>query len=284
MNSEASLLCLTAQNPSPYTAQGTNSYLLFGPTGDAVLIDAGPDLPSHQTAIQAALGGAKLQAILLTHAHADHAGGALALSRGLGAPIYGFGPGLGPSNAGGEDMVHLTPDFVLLDGMQLALAGMEITVLHTPGHTPDHACFALGDMLFSGDHVMGWASTLVAPPQGDMAKYRASLHKLLALPHAQYLPGHGPPIAQPQDRLRALIAHRADREAQIIAALQQGPANALSLSRRIYIDTPAALMPAAAQNTLAHLIEICAKGRVTGPHIINLDAVFTAVNQGHENT
>jgi glyoxylase-like metal-dependent hydrolase (beta-lactamase superfamily II) len=275
MRLQPHILCLTANNPSPYTGPGSNSFLIFAPQGRAVLVDAGPDLPDHRAALIAALGGAPLAAIFLTHMHSDHAGGAKALSQALGAPIYAIAPGPSSTVTGPEDMAALTPDVALSDGTQTEVAGLVMTSLHMPGHTPDHACFALGDVLFSGDHVMSWASTLVAPPQGNMAVYRANLHRLLALSYSRFLPGHGRAITRPQERLHELIAHRAQREAQIVAELSKGPANALSIAQMVYSATPPALLPGAALNTLAHLIELRDNGRAFGPEQPDVHAIFT---------
>jgi glyoxylase-like metal-dependent hydrolase (beta-lactamase superfamily II) len=256
------VLRLRANNPSPMTGTGSHCYLIFG-AGGAVLVDAGPDLPAHIAQVLVALNGAALRAILITHPHLDHSGAAPALAAATGAQVYSHGPAPRYTDAGGEGVdLHHAPDHVLQGDGDLALAGLDFAVIHTPGHMQGHLCFGLRDMLFSGDHVMGWATSLVAPPHGDMAAYRASLRKMLGLGYARYLPGHGAAINDPPARLAYLQGHRAQREAQILAALAHGPASAATLAQAIYTDLAPALLPAAAQNVLAHLIELASAGRV----------------------
>lgn len=269
------VLRLRAANPSPLTGTGTNCYLLHGGDG-AVLIDAGPDLDGHIAAILAALNGLPLRAILITHPHLDHSAAAPRLAAQTGAKVYSFGPPARHDGAGqeGADFAHI-PDIELRDGAQISFGDIAITALHTPGHMQGHLCFAYRDILFSGDHVMGWATSLVGPPEGDMAAYRASLRKLQGLPFARFLPGHGEAVESPAARLDYLIDHRNQREAQILAALAAGPASAESIAARIYTDIPPALLPAAAQNVLAHLIELAAGGQVQGPQSPTRSGVFS---------
>jgi hydroxyacylglutathione hydrolase len=265
---------LRAANPSPLTGSGTNCYLLRGGVG-AVLIDAGPDLDGHVAAIGAALKGTPLRAILITHPHLDHSAAALRLAAQTGAPVYSFGPPARHAGAGqeGADFGHI-PDIELRDGAQINVGDLTISALHTPGHMHGHLCFGYRDVLFSGDHVMGWATSLVGPPDGDMAAYRASLRKLQSLPYARYLPGHGEAVDEPAARLDYLIRHRNQREAQILAALTDGPASAETIAAKVYTDIPPALLPAAAQNVLAHLIELASLGRVQGPLAPTRNTVF----------
>ncbi len=255
---------IKADNPSPLTGTGTNSYLLRGTDG-AVLIDPGPDTPAHLGAILAALAGEVLQAILITHPHVDHSAAAPKLAAITGAQIYSFGPAPKYDAAAqeGADLTHY-PDITLPDGAQIVLAGLPIDVIHTPGHMQGHLCFGWQGTLFSGDHVMGWATSLVSPPEGDMAAYRASLRKLQGQDYARYLPGHGEAIENPKARLAELIAHRDMREAQIRAALKSSPATALEIAAQVYHDIPDALRPAAARNVLAHLIELTQRALVKG--------------------
>ena len=256
--------CLTASNPGPYTFQGTNSWLVGEEA--LVLIDPGPDLPDHEDALIQAIAGRKVMAILVTHAHRDHSDLAPRLARRLGTKVHAaalpFG-GPAPMGAPGTEVdPDFRPDHALTHGQVLRFGALRLTALHTPGHLGGHFCFALGDALFCGDHVMGWSSTVVFPPEGDMAAYRASLARLAAQPWTRFYPGHGPEIADPAARLTELIAHRALREAQILQALTQGAASPAMLAARLYPDLAPGLRGAAAANVLAHLLELQAMGRV----------------------
>lgn len=265
---------LRADNPGKMTGSGTNSYLLFGTDG-AVVVDPGPALPDHLQAILRALGDAPLRGILVSHAHLDHSALAPELAAATGAQVLAFGRAhagrsvvmqlLAPQMPGGGEGVDVdfTPDVVLHDGQMLQLAGLEIEVLHTPGHMGGHLCFALGESLFSGDHVMGWSTSLVSPPDGDMGDYMASLARLSVRKWRVFYPGHGEVVEQPAERLATLTQHRHDREAAICAALSAGPENANRLATAIYTQTPSALLPAAARNILAHLIDLQARKIVT---------------------
>jgi glyoxylase-like metal-dependent hydrolase (beta-lactamase superfamily II) len=285
----ANVTCLRADNPSPMTGTGTNSYLIEGDQS-CVLIDPGPALPAHHRAIMAALAGRRLEAILITHAHLDHTALAPAVADSTGAPVLAFGDALSGRSAvmatlaeqgmtgGGEGAdLAFSPDVQLVNGQQIAFAGRVMEVLHTPGHMGGHLCFAFGDILFSGDHVMGWSTSLVSPPDGDMAAYRASLDLLSLRPWAQMLPGHGAPITQPTARLAELTLHRRARETQVLTALADGPANAASLAARIYTESPAALLPAAARNVLAHLVDLHARNLITTANVITPHSHFQTI-------
>ncbi|GAB4384718.1 MBL fold metallo-hydrolase [Albidovulum sp.] len=273
---EAGLRVILAPNPSPMTHWGTNTYLLG--EGEVTLIDPGPALPAHMAAILAALRrGERIGRILVTHAHLDHSPLARPLAAATGAPVLAFGDARAGRSAamaalaatggleGGEGVdLAFRPDEALPDGAEIALGGATIRALHTPGHFGNHMTFLWNGLAFCGDHVMGWASSLVAPPDGDMAEYMASLDRLAALRARRFLPGHGDPIEDPAARIAALRAHRLEREAQILAALADRPATAAELAARIYLDTPPALMAAAARNVLAHLLDLRARGLVQG--------------------
>lgn len=267
------LVALRANNPGPFTGLGTNTYLL----GDhaKTIVDPGPDDPAHLAAIMDALGGQRVAAIVVTHAHLDHSALAPRLARLTGAQILAFGgarAGMtdqmrrledeGVAGTEGRDSAF-APDLCLQDGQILHLGGLEIEVIHTPGHMSNHICLALGDTLLSGDHVMGWSTSLVSPPDGDMAAYMGSLHKLAQRRWERFWPGHGDPVQDPAARLAALISHRQGREAAVLAGLGAGPATAAQLTALIYTDLAPALHGAASRNVLAHLIDLTARTQVT---------------------
>lgn len=277
---------VVAPNPSPMTLWGTNTYLIG--TGRVAVIDPGPDDPAHLAALRAALGPAeRITHILVTHTHLDHSPLAARLSRETGAPVFGFGAtGDGRSpvmralaanglSAGGEgaDMAF-SPDERLRDGDVVQGGDWSLTAIWTPGHMSNHLCFALEDHVLTGDHVMGWASSLISPPDGDMGAYMESLDRLQAGAAAGFYPGHGPPIEAPQTRIAELRAHRRAREVQILDALARGAADAADLAQRIYTDTDAALLPAATRNVFAHLIDLAARGRVRPSAPGSADEVF----------
>lgn len=254
---------LLAPNPGPFTFRGTGVYLVGG--GDSVMvIDPGPDLPHHLAALKRALAGRRVSHILVTHPHADHSPAARPLAEWSGAKIYAAPAG---SRAAEEaSMVEegvdsgFAPDIVVRDGDVIAQDGVSLDCVFTPGHTAGHMCYALrGEKaLFSGDHVMGWSTSVIAPPDGDMAHYMASLEKLIARDDAILYPTHGSPIAAPRPYLRALLAHRRAREAQILAAL---PAAIPELAARLYADIDPRLRPAAAHTIAAHLAKLVTEGR-----------------------
>lgn len=272
--------CLLAPNPSPLTGAGTNTWIV-GATSLAV-IDPGPDDPSHLATILGAVRpGQRVSHILVTHAHRDHSALASRLSAVTGAPVFAYGtategrsplmaslaPGL-PATGEGLDLAF-TPDVRLAEGDTLSGPDWSLAVLHTPGHLGGHLCLALGDTLFSGDHVMGWATSIVSPPDGDMGAYMASLHRLADRDWDRFLPGHGAPVEAPSARVRDLIAHRHQREAQILQALADGPARIPALTARVYTDVPGHLLPAAERNVLAHLIDLASRNLVSAtpsPH------------------
>ena len=282
----AGVVRLRAANPSPMTGSGTNTYVLHGPAG-VVVIDPGPALPAHLDAILAEIGAAPLVAVLLTHAHLDHSALCPALAAATGAPGLAFGAADAGRSAvmqrlaaegmagGGEGVdAAFRPDGLLRDDEVLALAGLQIEVLHTPGHMGGHLCFGFGGVLLSGDHAMGWASSLVSPPDGDMGAYMASLARLARCRWALMLPGHGEAVTAPALRLAELTQHRHDREAAIVAALGDGPQTARQLANRIYTDTPAALLPAATRNILAHLIDLHERNIADTPHPLGPEVEF----------
>jgi glyoxylase-like metal-dependent hydrolase (beta-lactamase superfamily II) len=242
---------LVAANPGPMTYHGTNTYLLDTPDGLAVL-DPGPDSAEHVQHILDATGGEKVALIILSHTHHDHLGAVPALKAATGAPVVGFHTSAEPG---------FTADIKIGHGD--AVAGM--MALHTPGHCSDHLCFAVTidgtETLFSADHVMSWSSSIVSPPDGNMADYFASLHLLLDRTDAVYLPGHGPKLPEPHDLVRNLLAHRQMREHAILAALTDAPGDIEGLRERLYSQTDPRLRKAAERNVLAHLLKLQAEGK-----------------------
>lgn len=254
---------VVAQNPGPFTFRGTGTYIIG--RGTVAVIDPGPDLPAHVEALLRALDGETVSHILVTHTHRDHSPAAVALKRATGARTYAFGPhgALGEAVEAGADR-DFTPDIRMSDGDAVEGPGWRLEAVHTPGHTSNHLCFALAEesALFSGDHVMGWSTTVIAPPDGDMAQYVRSLKHLLTRDDAVYWPTHGGAIGKPHAHVRALVAHRRMRGSAILAALARGPASAAGLVPLVYHDLDPRLVHAAARSVLAHLIEFEARGDV----------------------
>ncbi len=277
---------ILAPNPSPMTYRGTNTYLLG--TRDLAVIDPGPLSDAHLEAILDALTpDQRISHILVTHTHLDHSPLAAPLAARTGAPILAFGgPEAGRSAVmsdlaksgmvqGGEGIdAAFRPDIELADGERITGDDWHLEVIHTPGHLGNHIALAWGDRCFTADHVMGWASSLVSPPDGDLTDFMAACHRLQKRDWSVFHSGHGAPIENPAERLEWLIQHRLGREAQILAALadRQGPAR--QLAERIYTDAPKALLPAAERNVLAHLIDLAGKSKVTYDGPLASDAVF----------
>ena len=268
---EPGLRCIVADNPSALTGPGTNSYLIGD--RDLLVIDPGPDDPRHLAALlEAVPRGGAIRQIIVTHPHLDHSAGARALALVTGAPVMGFGDALSGRSAamqaldltgdlgGGEGLdLAFHPDIKLSDGAVVDTAAGLVEALWTPGHAASHLCLGWRGVLFSGDLVMGWSTSLISPPDGDLAAYRASLARLAGRRDQGLYPGHGAPVADPQARLAALVAHRAGREARVLAALGPEFASIADLTARAYADTPPALHPAAARNLLAHLLDLTAR-------------------------
>lgn len=271
---EPGLRRILAPNPSAMTFRGTNTYLL-GTRGLAV-IDPGPDSADHLEAILGALGPDQhVSHIVVTHAHLDHSPLATPLAKRTGAPVLAFGRFDAGRSAvmqrlaaeglvgGGEGVdSDFSPDILLTDGSEIKGDGWQLRALHTPGHMANHLCFDWQGRLFSGDLVMGWATSLVSPPDGDLTAFMASLRRLGTEAWHSFLPGHGAPILRPAARLSGLLAHREGREAEILSALRSGPDTASGLAARIYRDVPQQLLPAAERNVLSHLIDLTERSRV----------------------
>lgn len=289
-----------APNPSALTGPGTNTYV-FG-EGKVAVIDPGPDDPRHLRAILDALEpGERVGWIIATHAHLDHTALVPALVQATGAPVLAYGnaeAGRRPRVArdfalgGGEGVDQgFRPDEELPDGACIHGPDWTLEVLHTPGHFGNHICLAWDNAVLSGDHVMGWSTTLVSPPDGDMGAYMASLARLARHGAQTMYPGHGGVIEDAPARLAELTAHRLDREAQILAALQRTPrrtgaphsegpgAGGLTLdalTRAVYTDVAPMLLPAAARNVLAHLVDLEEKSRVSSYVTRNREVIWSS--------
>jgi glyoxylase-like metal-dependent hydrolase (beta-lactamase superfamily II) len=276
---------ILAPNPSPMTHWGTNTYLLG--EAEVAVIDPGPEDEAHLAALLEALGGARVSHILVTHAHRDHSPLARRLSAATGAPVLGFGPATAGRTrvmedlarqglvGGGEGVDHgFAPDVALPDGAVIDGAEWRLVAHWTPGHFAGHLSFAWEGEVFTGDQVMGWASTMISPPDGDVTAFMASCARLKTLGAQRFQPGHGAPVDDPGQRLDWLMRHRREREAQILAALGRTPIDLRTLTRRIYYDAPAALLPAAERNVLAHLVDLDARRLVRAIPAIGTKARF----------
>ena len=258
---------LLAKNPSPFTFTGTGTFVVGTPGSALAVIDPGPDDPAHLRALTDALAGETVSHIVITHTHMDHSPAAVALKAATGALVVGCAPLVlsddGPRADAGFDPSY-APDSVLADGDSIHGPGWTLTAVHTPGHTSNHLCFALPQekALFTGDHVMGWSTTVVAPPDGDMADYMPSLQKLLDRDDAVYHPTHGEPVTEPQRFVRHLLAHRRQRENQVIRAIGEGLTTIPAMVAAMYAQVDKRLHPAAARSVLAHLIDLERRGLV----------------------
>jgi len=258
---------LLAPNPGPFTFKGTGVYIV-GAGLQVAVIDPGPALPGHIEALKRAIEPRRVSHILVTHTHRDHSPAAAVLKAWNGATTYGLASPAGGETSGAMvDEAHdhdFVPDVTVRDGMLIGGDGFLLECVATPGHTANHICYALVQekALFSGDHVMGWSTSVIAPPDGDMGAYLASLEKLAARDDAIFYPTHGSPIADPKDWLRQLIAHRRLREAQIMAALARGAGAVTELVERLYPGLDPKLRGAAAQQVIAHLEHLRLRGEV----------------------
>lgn len=284
---EPGLRRIVAPNPSPMTYRGTNTYLLGGT--DIAVIDPGPASDTHLQAILDAVGpNQRISHIIVTHTHLDHSPLARPLANACDAPVLAFGgPSAGRSDtmtqfaatgyAGGGEGVDMDfePDVILSDSDVISTQDWRLEVLHTPGHIGNHISLGWNDACLTADHVMGWASSLVSPPDGDLTDFMASCAKLQARPWRIFYPGHGAPVTNPAERLQWLIDHRKARETAILQALATGPNTAQALALKIYTETPPALLGAATRNVLAHLIDLMGKKLVTPNGTLSADTVFT---------
>jgi glyoxylase-like metal-dependent hydrolase (beta-lactamase superfamily II) len=260
---EPAIARLLAHNPSAFTYYGTQTYLIG--TREVAVIDPGPDLPEHLDAIEAAIGGRNLVAIMCTHTHRDHSPAAAPLAERTGAPIIGCAPlaleTVGPRADASFDGDY-APDRVLGDGEALEIDGQPLVAVATPGHTSNHLCFAYDGALLTGDHVMGWSTTVVVPPDGDMAQYMASLDKLRQRDDRIYYPAHGPAVTNPAQYIRHLVGHRMQREKQILGLVAAKARPIPDIVANAYPGLDPRLVVAAGGSVLAHLLDLERRGLV----------------------
>jgi glyoxylase-like metal-dependent hydrolase (beta-lactamase superfamily II) len=260
---EPGIARVLAHNPSAFTYYGTQTYLAG--TSELAVIDPGPDLPEHLNALEKAIAGRKVAAIMCTHTHRDHSPAARPLADRTNAPIIGCAPlaleTVGPRADASFDGDY-GPDRVLSDRESIEIDGESITAVTTPGHTSNHLCFAFRGALFSGDHVMGWSTTVVVPPDGDMAEYMNSLDKLRRRDDRIYYPAHGPPVENPQQYVRHLVGHRMQREKQILKLVSERPRPIPDIVANAYPGLDPRLVIAAGGSVLAHLLDLERRGLV----------------------
>ena len=252
-----------AHNPSAFTYYGTQTYVVG--TNEVAVIDPGPDLAEHLDALETAIGGRRVAAIMCTHTHRDHSPAARPLSQATGAPIVGCAPlaleTVGPRADAAFDGDY-APSRVLQDGEAIEVDGKAITAVATPGHTSNHLCYSYGDALFTGDHVMGWSTTVVVPPDGDMAAYMASLDKLRQRNDRIYYPAHGPAVTNPGQYVRHLMGHRMQREKQILKLVGERPRDIPDIVANAYPGLDPRLVTAAGGSVYAHLLDMQKRGQV----------------------
>jgi glyoxylase-like metal-dependent hydrolase (beta-lactamase superfamily II) len=271
---------IVANNPGPFTYTGTGVYIIG--SGEVAVIDPGPAIAEHETALDAALEGEQVSHVLVTHHHLDHSPLAHTLAKKHGAHVYAMSP---PSvlPEGGEvrmeagDDAGFKPDMEIEDGDVFTGPDWTLRALHTPGHTSNHVCYALEEehTLFSGDHVMGWSTSVVSPPDGSMGDYIAQLERIRAMAFDIIRPTHGPAIEAPQPFLDAYIEHRRVRERQILAEMSAGKTDIRAMVESMYADVDKRLHPAAAHSVLAHMIHLVEKGAVTCSGAPGLETVYT---------
>ena len=269
---------VTADNPGPFTFRGTGTYIVGH--GAVAVIDPGPDMPEHLDAIMAATEGERVTHILITHHHADHSPLARPLATKTGATIYGCAVAghaaveTGIQLEAGHD--HFVPDISVCGGETITGAGWTIEAIPTPGHTSNHICYALAqeNALFSGDHIMGWSTTVITPPDGDMGDYLRSLETIRARRFATLWPTHGPPITDVDPFIGAYIDHRRMRERDILARLAAGDTSIKAMVPTLYAAVDSRLWPAAAHSVLAQMLELVKTGRVACDGPAGLDGVY----------
>ncbi len=271
-----------ARNPGPFTFHGTGTYLVGN--GEVAVIDPGPAQPAHVAAILEATEGERITHLLVTHTHRDHSPACGALHAATGAPTLGFGPHA--RNEGWQEVeegadYEFQPELRLREGERVTGTGWTLVALHTPGHTSNHLCFALDQerALFCGDHVMGWSTSVIAPPDGHMGDYLASLQRLRGRGDRVFYPTHGAPIAEPERMLEAYLAHRAHREQQVLACLAEGVRVIPEMVHRMYPGLDRRLLPAAGCSVLAHLALLVEQGRVAASDGATLESIYSLIGR-----
>lgn len=265
-------------NPGGFTFHGTGTYIVG--RGSVAVIDPGPLDDEHISALERAVDGETVTHILITHTHRDHSPAAAPFKRSTGAPTYGYGPHGGdrggPKVEEGGDY-EFRPDHEIKDGAIIEGDGWTFEAIHTPGHTSNHLCFALHEenAIFSGDHVMGWSTSVISPPDGDMAQYMNSLSKLLTRKEEIYWPTHGPPITAPKAHVEAFIAHRKGREDAILDCIRDGRTTITEMVEVMYADVDPRLHVAAGRSVLAHLVHMAETDRVICEGGPSQDGIFS---------
>jgi glyoxylase-like metal-dependent hydrolase (beta-lactamase superfamily II) len=265
---------IVANNPGPFTYLGTGTYLVGG--DEVAVIDPGPLLDEHLAALMKALEGRRLTHILTTHTHADHSPLAHPLQELAGGAIVGRSSPPEPSSEGEADEVAFRPDVEVEDGQTIAGPGWTLQAIATPGHASNHVCYALTEenALFCGDHIMGWSTTVISPPDGDMGAYYASLDKVQARGFDVLWPTHGPPVREVSPFIDAYRDHRLRRERQILKELTAGPRTIAELTPRLYAGIDKRLFPAARRSVWAHLIHMAAGGQIAVDGAATMEASY----------
>jgi glyoxylase-like metal-dependent hydrolase (beta-lactamase superfamily II) len=269
-----------ANNPSPFTLYGTGTYILG--SNNVAVVDPGPADPEHIQAILDAVKGETISHVLVTHTHMDHSPGCALLKQHTDAPTYAFGShGAGKLEEGvpveeGGDM-DFSPDELVRHGDVIEGGDWSVECVYTPGHTSNHMCYQLRESatLFTGDHVMGWSTSIISPPDGDMMAYMVSLELLLERDDAVYWPTHGPSIVEPDAHVRAFIEHRRERENQIMECVAQGVGVITQMVPRMYRDTPEFMYPAAARSVLAAVEYLVKRGELVSDGPVSLEAHYS---------
>lgn len=269
---------LVARNPGPFTYFGTGVYIVGH--GEVAVIDPGPDMPGHLEVLLRAVEGERVTHIFVTHGHLDHSPAARPLAEATGARIYASGGKMKPTEPdvrleAGDDMGFL-PDIAIEDGARFCGPGWTIEAVFTPGHTSSHMAYALVEenALFPGDHIMGWSTTVISPPDGDMGEYLNSLEKVRDRAYATLWPTHGPPVHDPQRLIEAYIDHRLAREAQILAQLRSGQTDIRQMVPTLYAAVDPRLHPAACHSVLAHMVRLVSLGQAVCAGEPRLDSVY----------